>query len=75
MILELFSNPLTWMMACFVIVCAWHNFKVGYKQGVAEGVDVVLEMLSAEKLIDLETGANGEVIIHAIDGSSRKKAG
>ena len=57
MILELLSNPLTWIMAFFVIVCAWHNFKVGYKQGVAEGVDVVLEMLNAEKLIDLE-GAN-----------------
>ena len=73
MILELLSNPLTWIMAFFVIVCAWHNFRAGRLAGIAEGVDVVLEMLNAEQLIDLEHGANGEITIHAKDGSAKKK--
>jgi hypothetical protein len=30
-------------------------------------------MLSNEKLIDLEHGQDGEIIIHAIDGSAKKK--
>lgn len=71
--LELIKDPIVWGMGLFVLLCAWHNFKVGYKQGVAEGVDVVLHMLSAEKLIDLEHKDDGEIVIHAIDGSSRKQ--
>ena len=46
MILELLSNPLTWTMALFVVICAWHNFRAGRLAGIAEGVDVVLEMLN-----------------------------
>jgi hypothetical protein len=30
-------------------------------------------MLSAEQLIDLEHSPNGEIIIHAKDGSAKKK--
>jgi hypothetical protein len=73
MILELLSTPLTWGLGTFVIVCAWHNYKVGRLAGIAEGVDVALTMLSNEKLIDLEHGQDGEIIIHAIDGSAKKK--
>ena len=63
MILELFSNPLTWMMAFFVIVCAWHNFKAGHKQGLLEGVDVTLAMLSQQNLIELGTTIEANCVL------------
>jgi len=74
MILELIKDPVVWGMGLFVFLCAWHNFRAGHKQGVLEGVDVALHMLSAERLIDLEHGENGEIIIHAKDGSVEKKS-
>jgi len=73
MMLELIKDPIVWGMGLFVFLCAWHNFRVGHRQGVTEGVDVVLHMLSAEQLIDLEHSPNGEIIIHAKDGSAKKK--
>tara|TARA_B100000768_G_C11247563_1_gene362507 strand:+ start:31 stop:273 length:243 start_codon:yes stop_codon:yes gene_type:complete len=72
MILELIKDPITWGMGLFVLLCAWHNFKAGHKQGLLEGVDVTLAMLSQQNLIELEHGNDGEVIINAKDGNSTK---
>lgn len=72
MILELITDPINWCMALFVLLCAWHNFKQGHKQGLLEGVDVTLAMLDQQNLIELEHGKDGEIIINAKDGKSTK---
>ena len=71
MILELIKDPIVWGMTIFVLLCAWHNFKAGHKQGLLEGVDVTLAMLSQQNLIELEHGKDGEIIINAKDGTSK----
>lgn len=70
-IMQLITDPLTWGMLTFVVVCAWHSFKQGQKQGVLEGVDATLTMLSFQRLIDLEEQPNGEIVIKAKDGTKR----
>lgn len=67
-IMQLFTDPLTWVMLTFTIACAWHSFRQGQKQGVLDGVDATLAMLSFQRLIELEHGDNGETVIKAKDG-------
>lgn len=74
MILELLTDPLTWILALFVMICAWHNFRKGHQQGLLDGVDSTLAMLSYQGLIELEHGEDGEIIINAKDGKKFKTA-
>ncbi len=72
MISQLLTDPLTWIMLVFTTLCAWSSWRTGHKEGLLNGVDATLAMLTDQDIIELEHGNDGEIIINSKGGKKFK---